>query len=180
MQSRNQVSEKGAIKMQQVCYLLETGLLRSKQECNVCIFIHTLYLLHRWLTSHSDLNNVLASTCNNDPIICCIVNTHNLGFWLHSPAPTKTIGPNENLQSTVLTIISKFVLNLRRWRKVLSDMLHKVKDFERLSHNSKTKHTAHSSELCYFFLKKILFFKKLIKPAKAFSLFPQSVLCNLV
>lgn len=130
MQSRNQVSEKGAIKMQQVCYLLETGLLRSKQECNVCIFIHTLYLLHRWLTSHSDLNNVLAFTCNSDPIICCIVNTHNLGFWLHSLAPTKSIGPNENLQSTVLTIISKFVLNLRRWRKVLSDMLHKAKDFE--------------------------------------------------
>lgn len=33
--------------MQQDCYLLETGLLRSKQEGNVCIFIHTLYLLHR-------------------------------------------------------------------------------------------------------------------------------------
>ena len=96
--------------MQQVCYLLETGLLRSKQECNVCIFIHTLYLLHRWLTSHSDLNNVLAFTCNNDPIICCIVNTHNLGFCLHPRTPTKRIGPNENLQSTVLTIISKLVL----------------------------------------------------------------------
>ena len=96
--------------MQQVCYLLETGLLRFKQECNVCIFIHTLYLLHRWLTSHSDLNNVLAFTCNNDPIICCIDNTHNLGFCLHPPTPTKRIGPNENLQSTVLTIISKLVL----------------------------------------------------------------------
>lgn len=121
--------KKGAIKMQQVCYLLETGLLRSKQNV-MYVYLFILCIYYTWLTSHSDLNNVLAFTCTMDPIICCIVNTHNLGFWLHSLAPTKSIGPNENLQSTVLTIISKFALNLRRWRKVLSDMLYKAKDFE--------------------------------------------------
>lgn len=61
--------------MQQDCYLLETGLLRSKWEDNVCIFIHSLYLLHRWCSSHYDLSSLLAFTCNNDPIIFYIVNT---------------------------------------------------------------------------------------------------------
>ena len=73
--------------MQQDCYLLETGLLRSKQECNVCIFIHALYLLHRWWTSHSDLKNLLAFTGNSDPITCCTVNTYNLVYCLHLPPP---------------------------------------------------------------------------------------------